>query len=242
MIDLCQQAPSWIRNFAPYVPGKPAAELARELGLNPDGIVKLASNENPLGVSPMALEAMRSALTDIARMTAPRRPRRSVRNAISSQSRSISDASCPARRGASRSSIADLMYVPPLSKREPTVKPKPVSPLSVSTHTNTYSRDATETFDQETGRGNGIEIMINNSVVEQSAERRHTNARFRRFHPHGEFVAEIAASRLTHAWNAEMFTQMSCLFNVKIIQCNDSVYFFRPHRVSKPQDDFLHLK
>ena len=67
MIDLCQQAPSWIRNFAPYVPGKPASELARELGLNPDGIVKLASNENPLGVSPMALEAMRSALTDIAR-------------------------------------------------------------------------------------------------------------------------------------------------------------------------------
>ena len=65
MIDVCQQAPSWIRNFAPYVPGKPSSELAREFGLDPDSIVKLASNENPLGVSPMALEAMRSVLSDI---------------------------------------------------------------------------------------------------------------------------------------------------------------------------------
>lgn len=67
MIDVCQQAPAWIRNFMPYVPGKPTSELARELGLDPDNIVKLASNENPLGVSPMALQAMQSALADIAR-------------------------------------------------------------------------------------------------------------------------------------------------------------------------------
>jgi histidinol-phosphate aminotransferase len=67
MIDPCELAPSWIRNFAPYVPGKPASELARELGLEESGIVKLASNENPLGVSPRALAAMQAALPEIAR-------------------------------------------------------------------------------------------------------------------------------------------------------------------------------
>jgi len=32
-----------------YQPGRPIEEVARELGLDPDGIIKLASNENPLG-------------------------------------------------------------------------------------------------------------------------------------------------------------------------------------------------
>ena len=44
----------------PYVPGKPIEEVKREYGI--DDVVKLASNENPLGVSPKALEAMSSAL------------------------------------------------------------------------------------------------------------------------------------------------------------------------------------
>ena len=51
-----------VRNLAPYVPGKPIAELERELGIH--DIIKLASNENAHGPSPAALEAMRSALTD----------------------------------------------------------------------------------------------------------------------------------------------------------------------------------
>jgi len=42
-------------------------KLARELGLDPDGIIKLASNENPLGVSPLAMRAARQALEDAAR-------------------------------------------------------------------------------------------------------------------------------------------------------------------------------
>jgi histidinol-phosphate aminotransferase len=42
----------------PYVPGKPISELRRELGI--DDIIKLASNENPLGPSPAAAEAMRA--------------------------------------------------------------------------------------------------------------------------------------------------------------------------------------
>ncbi|MEQ1602575.1 MAG: histidinol-phosphate transaminase [Methylophilaceae bacterium] len=60
-------APPYIRAIAPYLPGKPITELAREMGLQPENIVKLASNENPLGISPKAEEAMQFALLDTAR-------------------------------------------------------------------------------------------------------------------------------------------------------------------------------
>ncbi|MCW5576937.1 MAG: histidinol-phosphate transaminase [Burkholderiales bacterium] len=66
-MSVCDLAPGYIRAIAPYQPGKPTAELARELGLEESGIVKLASNENPLGVSPKALAAMRSLLDGLAR-------------------------------------------------------------------------------------------------------------------------------------------------------------------------------
>ncbi len=59
-------APAYVRAIAPYLPGKPISELARELGLNEADIVKLASNENPLGPSPMALAAAQDALHDMA--------------------------------------------------------------------------------------------------------------------------------------------------------------------------------
>lgn len=45
-----------------YVPGRPIEEVARELGLDPRSIIKLASNENPLGPSPRALAAMQEIL------------------------------------------------------------------------------------------------------------------------------------------------------------------------------------
>lgn len=45
-----------------YEPGKPISDVARELGLDPAGIVKLASNENPFGPSPRAIAAAREAL------------------------------------------------------------------------------------------------------------------------------------------------------------------------------------
>ena len=45
-----------------YEPGKPIEDVAREFGLKPSEIAKLASNENPLGPSPMALDAVRSSL------------------------------------------------------------------------------------------------------------------------------------------------------------------------------------
>ena len=66
-MELCDLAPGYVRAIAPYQPGKPIAELAREMGLDPADIVKLASNENPLGPSPLALEAIRACLPDLAR-------------------------------------------------------------------------------------------------------------------------------------------------------------------------------
>ncbi len=59
-------APAHVREIAPYVPGKPVAETARELGLAEADILKLASNENPLGSSPRAIEALRGALGELA--------------------------------------------------------------------------------------------------------------------------------------------------------------------------------
>ncbi|GBG15130.1 histidinol-phosphate aminotransferase [Novimethylophilus kurashikiensis] len=67
MKNLTQIVPSHVRGIAPYQPGKPISELAREMGLEEGSIVKLASNENPLGVSPKALAAMAATLQDIAR-------------------------------------------------------------------------------------------------------------------------------------------------------------------------------
>ena len=58
VIDPCELSPSYVRSIAPYQPGKPISELARELGLKEENIIKLASNENPLGPSPKAVEAM----------------------------------------------------------------------------------------------------------------------------------------------------------------------------------------
>jgi len=54
-----------ILNQPTYQPGKPISHVAREYGLDPAGIDKLASNENPLGPSPKALEAATAALREI---------------------------------------------------------------------------------------------------------------------------------------------------------------------------------
>src|SRR5205085_11841500 len=50
--------------MAPYVPGRPADEVKAQFGLN--RVVKLASNENPFGPSPRAVEAARHALAGVA--------------------------------------------------------------------------------------------------------------------------------------------------------------------------------
>jgi histidinol-phosphate/aromatic aminotransferase/cobyric acid decarboxylase-like protein len=54
-----------ILSLEPYEPGKPAEELDRELGI--EGSIKLASNENPLGPSPRAVEAVRRAADSVNR-------------------------------------------------------------------------------------------------------------------------------------------------------------------------------
>jgi histidinol-phosphate aminotransferase len=66
-LDPCEISPSYVRSIAPYQPGKPIAELARELGLKEDTIVKLASNENPRGTGPRTRAAIERALGDVAR-------------------------------------------------------------------------------------------------------------------------------------------------------------------------------
>src|SRR5262245_6487537 len=48
-----------------YQPGRPIEEVARELGMPPTDVIKLASNENPLGPSPAALLAMEQALQSL---------------------------------------------------------------------------------------------------------------------------------------------------------------------------------
>ncbi len=58
-------SPSWIRAISPYLPGKPVTELAREMGLPVERIIKLASNENPLGMSPKARAAVEGALAGL---------------------------------------------------------------------------------------------------------------------------------------------------------------------------------
>jgi histidinol-phosphate aminotransferase len=66
-MSLVEQALSYIRAISPYQPGKPITELAREMGIPVDKILKLASNENPLGMSPKAKRAVEAAISGIER-------------------------------------------------------------------------------------------------------------------------------------------------------------------------------
>jgi histidinol-phosphate aminotransferase len=63
--------PPHIAAIAPYQAGKPIEELAREFGLDPSGIVKLASNENPLGMPESAKRAIAEAIAGLGRYPDP---------------------------------------------------------------------------------------------------------------------------------------------------------------------------
>ncbi|HCA23002.1 MAG TPA: histidinol-phosphate transaminase [Pseudomonas sp.] len=65
--DFLSLARPGVQKLSPYVPGKPVEELAREFGLRPQDIVKLASNENPLGPSPAVREAIAGAFAELTR-------------------------------------------------------------------------------------------------------------------------------------------------------------------------------
>ena len=66
-MSLQDQALPYVRAISPYQPGKPITELAREMGIPVEKILKLASNENPLGMSPRARKAVEAAIAGIER-------------------------------------------------------------------------------------------------------------------------------------------------------------------------------
>lgn len=66
-MSVFESAAAHIRSISPYQPGKPISELAREMGLDEAGIVKLASNENPLGMSERAKAAALTAINEVPR-------------------------------------------------------------------------------------------------------------------------------------------------------------------------------
>jgi len=64
-------APGHIKAIRAYIPGKPIDDLVRELGLDPSTVVKLASNENPLGMSTAAKQAIEQSLAGLERYPDP---------------------------------------------------------------------------------------------------------------------------------------------------------------------------
>lgn len=66
-MSITAQALPYVCKISPYVPGKPITALAREMGLPVERIVKLASNENPLGMSLRARAAVEAALAGLER-------------------------------------------------------------------------------------------------------------------------------------------------------------------------------
>ncbi|MDZ7804687.1 histidinol-phosphate transaminase [Thiohalophilus sp.] len=64
-VDVCDLAAPGVRELTPYQPGKPIEELEREYGLS--GVIKLASNENPLGPSPDVLRSISDNLSELSR-------------------------------------------------------------------------------------------------------------------------------------------------------------------------------
>ena len=61
------EVPNYISNIDPYQGGKPIKEVAREIGISEEKIIKLASNENPMGISPFAKKALNNALSEVHR-------------------------------------------------------------------------------------------------------------------------------------------------------------------------------
>jgi len=66
-MSICDQSLPYVRAISPYQPGKPITQLAREMGIPVERIIKLASNENPLGMSPKARAAMEKAAATLER-------------------------------------------------------------------------------------------------------------------------------------------------------------------------------
>lgn len=65
IMSIWDYANQQLKDLVAYEPGKPIEEVARERGLRPEDIIKMASNENPLGPSPKALLAMQDAVREV---------------------------------------------------------------------------------------------------------------------------------------------------------------------------------
>lgn len=61
-VNPAELAKPFVHTYPSYVPGRPVEDVARDLGLDPSGIIKMASNENPFGPSPLAAEAAKRAI------------------------------------------------------------------------------------------------------------------------------------------------------------------------------------
>ncbi|HXE41575.1 MAG TPA: hypothetical protein VN516_01030, partial [Candidatus Baltobacteraceae bacterium] len=59
------QVSPFLKTLPTYQPGRPIEEVARELGIPADTIIKVASNENPFGPSPKAMAAMQKAISGV---------------------------------------------------------------------------------------------------------------------------------------------------------------------------------
>jgi histidinol-phosphate aminotransferase len=64
-MSIWNHANAQLKDLVAYEPGKPIEDVARERGLKPEDIIKLASNENPLGPSPKAVVAMKQAVEEV---------------------------------------------------------------------------------------------------------------------------------------------------------------------------------
>lgn len=73
-----------VKKLDPYVPGRSIKEIVKEHGLNPDDIIKLGSNENPLGASPRAVKAVSSELKSMSQY--PETDIKELTNAVASYS------------------------------------------------------------------------------------------------------------------------------------------------------------
>lgn len=65
LMSIWNYANPQLKDLVAYEPGKPIEDVARERGLRPEDIIKMASNENPLGPSPKAIAAMEEAVKEV---------------------------------------------------------------------------------------------------------------------------------------------------------------------------------
>lgn len=118
MIDFKKLVSEELLHLAPYKPGKPMKEVQRESGV--ENVIKLASNENPIGPSPKAIEALKDFLPELSRY--PLGDSYYLRKAISEKYNvDMDEILC----GAGSDEIIQLLYIAFLQKGKNAVSPAP---------------------------------------------------------------------------------------------------------------------